>query len=64
MKEAAWGSLTCGESVVLEDLAEDQLVWVEGERVPEHADRDQVHVAVGAFGLGGAGAIEVPLRDV
>lgn len=57
-------SFTCGQSVVLEDLAEHQLVGVAGEGVAEHADGHQVHVAVGAFGLVRARAVEVPLRDV
>lgn len=55
---------TSWEAVVLENLAEDQLVGVEGERVPEHGDGDEVHVAVGALGLVGARSIEVPLRNV
>lgn len=55
---------TSWEAVVRENLAEDQLVGVEGEGVPEHADGDEVHVAVGAHGLVGAGSIEVPLRNI
>lgn len=55
---------TCGYAVVLQDLAEDQFVGVQGEWVPEHADRDEVHVTVGAFGLERAGAIEVPFGNI
>ncbi len=56
--------LTCWLAVVLEHLAEHQLVGVFPERVPEHGCRDQEHVTVGALRLVGAGAVEVPLRKI
>ena len=56
--------LTCWLAVVLQHLTEHQLVGVFPERVPEHGCRDQEHVAVGALGLVGAGAVKVPLRKI
>lgn len=55
---------TCWQTVVLEDLTENQFVWVMTEWIPEHAHRYEVHVAVGAFGLECAGAVKVPLRNI
>ncbi len=54
---------TCRYTVVFEDLTEDQFVGVEGEWISEHADWDEVHVTVGAFGLVCARAIKVPLGN-
>jgi len=56
--------VTCRFAVVLEHFAQDQLVGVLAERIPKHGSRDQVHVAIGALGLGRAGAIEVPLGEI
>lgn len=42
---------TCRKAVVLENFAEDQFVGVKSERISEHTHRDEVHVAIGAFGL-------------
>ena len=55
---------TCGFPVVLEDLTQDQLVGVQGEGVPEHLDREQVHVAVGPLRLVRAGPVKVPLGNI
>lgn len=51
---------TCRHAVVLEHLTEYQLVWVFAEGVTEHGSRDEIHVAVGAFGLVSAGPVKVP----
>lgn len=56
--------LTCGFPVVLQHFAEHQFVGVQAKRVPEHADRHQEHVTVGALRLRRARAIEIPLRDI
>lgn len=55
---------TCRQAVVFKDFTEDQFVGVEGERVSEHADRDEEQVTVGALGLVRARAIKVPLRNI
>lgn len=55
---------TCRLAVVLEDLTKHEFVGVLAKRVPEHGSRSQVHVTVGAFRLVGAGAIEIPLREI
>lgn len=57
-------SFTCRLTVVFEDLTENKFIGVLAERVPKHGSRSQVHVTVGAFGLVGAGAIEIPLREI
>lgn len=55
---------TCRQTVVFEDLTENQFVWVKTEWVPEHADRNEVHVTVRAFGLESAGAVKVPFGNI
>lgn len=55
---------TCRQAVVFKDFAQDQFVGVESEWIPEHAHRDEVHVAVGTFRLVCARAIKVPLRNI
>lgn len=55
---------TCWLAVVLEHLAEHQLVGVLPERVPEHGCGDQEHVAVGALRLVRTGPVEVPLGKI
>lgn len=61
-KSMDWKKCTSRWTVVLQDLTENQFIGVKVEWIPEHADRDEVHVTVGAFGLVGAWAIKVPLR--
>ena len=56
--------LTCEFPVVLQHFAQYQLVGVQAEGVPEHADGHQEHVTVGALRLRCAGAIEIPLGDI
>lgn len=55
---------TCRQTVVFEDLTENQFVWVQAEWIPEHADGNEVHVTVGTFSLERAGAVKVPLRNI
>lgn len=55
---------TCSFAVVLEHFTQNQLVGVFAEWIAEHGSRNQVHVAVGALSLIGAGAIEVPLGQI
>lgn len=55
---------TWRQAVVLKDLTEDQFIGVQGEWISEHADWDEVHVTVGAFGLVCAGTIKVPLWNI
>ena len=57
-------NITCRQTVVLQDLTEDQFVRVKGEWIPEHADWNEEHVTVGAFGLVCTRAVEVPLWDI
>ena len=49
-----------GLLVVLEGLAQDDLVVAQAERVPVHGHGIEVDVGVGALGLAGGGAIKVP----
>lgn len=56
--------LTCRFPVVLQHFAQHQLVGVQAEGVPEHADGHQEHVTVGALRLRCAGAIEIPLGHI
>lgn len=56
--------LTCRFAVVLEHFTQDQLVGVFAERIPKHGTRKQIHVAVGALGLVGTGAVKVPLGEI
>lgn len=53
---------TCRLPVVLEHLTEHQLVGLFAEGVPEHGNRGEIHVTVGAFGLKGTRSIKIPLR--
>lgn len=55
---------TCRQTVVFKDLTKDQLVGVKGEWIPEHADWNEEHVAIGAFGLVCARAVKVPFRYI
>lgn len=53
-----------GLELVVERLAEHQLVNAPSERVCVHGHWLQEHVGVGALGLTGRGAVEVPDREV
>ena len=56
--------VTCRFAVVLQHFTQHQFVGVFTKWVAENGSRSQVHVAVGALGLVGAGAIKVPLREI